>query len=468
MAERSAADIVTSLHDVVTFDIDGDVQFRDLKRLRSKHLDPLVWDSVFHSDPETKAFCRWLIRTLATGAGVVPASIAPFYKAKGKGNFGKMTVPAFNLRGLTYDLARAAFRAAISNGCGAMIFELARSEMKYTDQSPDEYATVVIAAGFREGFTGPVFLQGDHFQFNAQKMAQDPISEIKALEELTRQAVSAGFYNIDIDASTLVDLRAPIIEAQQQTNVDRTFEMIRLIRSIEPEGISISIGGEIGEVGGKNSTVDELRAYLDGLISRLKAEAPGMEGVSKISVQSGTTHGGIPLPDGKIADVAIDFRALEDLSKIAVEAYHLAGVVQHGASTLPESAFDHFPQSHTAEIHLATAFQNLLFDSKHFPKALYQEIQGYLLSAHASERKPDQTDEQFLYTTRKKAFGPMKRKLWEMPESVREAIGAQMEIRFDLLMKKLGVDKTIESIVDTVPVIKALKPVPEKFGALVH
>ena len=37
-----------------------------------------------------------------------------------------------------------------------------------------------------------------------------------------------------------------------------------MIRDLEPAGITISVGGEIGEVGGKNSTVEELRAFMDG------------------------------------------------------------------------------------------------------------------------------------------------------------------------------------------------------------
>ena len=42
--------------------------------------------------------------------------------------------------------------------------------------------------------------------------------------------------------------------------------------------------------------------------------------------------------------------------------YGLAGAVQHGASTLPDSMFHRFPEVETAEIHLATGWQNALYD----------------------------------------------------------------------------------------------------------
>src|SRR5690606_9246574 len=104
------------------------------------------------------------------------------------------------------------------------------------------------------------------------------------------------------------------------------------IREHEPEGVTVSVGGEIGEVGMKNSTVEELTAFMDGY-NRALAALGNHEGLSKISVQTGTSHGGVVLPNGKIADVKLDIEALAALSKLAREKYGLAGAVQHGAST---------------------------------------------------------------------------------------------------------------------------------------
>src|SRR6185503_8042609 len=150
-------------------------------------------------------------------------------------------------------------------------------------------------------------------------------------------------------------------------------DILKTVRATEPKGVTISVGGEIGEVGTENSTEPELRAYMDGFNAALPR---GIAGLSKISVQSGTSHGGVVLADGKIADVKLDLDTLERLSRVARDEYGLAGAVQHGASTLPDSAFHNFPKRETAEIHLATNFQNMLYDA--LPSSLRNEIYEWL------------------------------------------------------------------------------------------
>jgi len=250
--------------------------------------DALVENAVFTDDDSTREGYRREIRKLASSYGIYPASIQSLYMAAGKGLYSNRTVPAINIRGITYQVARAVFRAALKHRVGAFIFEIARSEIGYTAQRPGEYATCVLAAAVREGFRGPVFLQGDHFQVNRKRYDSEPEKELNAIKELVQEAIGAGFLNIDIDASTLVDLSKKSLEEQQGKNCLVTADMTNLIRSIEPKGTTISVGGEIGEVGKSNSTVADLRAFMAGYLGRL---APNTEGISKISIQTGTTHG---------------------------------------------------------------------------------------------------------------------------------------------------------------------------------
>jgi len=339
--------------------------------------------------------------------------------------------------------------------------------MDYTHQNPDEFVTVVLAAALAEGFSGPVFIQGDHFQFNAKKFSKDPVQETEAIKSLISGAIGAGFYNIDIDASTLVDLETPNLEEQQRLNIQKTVEMTQWIRSIEPEGVTVSVGGEIGEVGGKNSTVEELRTFLDGFGAALEQAGKKISGLSKLSVQTGTTHGGVPLPDGSIADVALDFDVLKELGQVAMKTYSLGGVVQHGASTLPEEMFERFPESNTAEVHLATAFQNLLFDGGHFPGDLYQDMITYIQKNFADSRGSDDSDDQFIYKNRKKLFGPFKRRMWDMPEEVRKELRDQLQSRFEFLFKKLKAKSTFDGIVDNTEAVKVIPVLPEKYASLI-
>jgi len=423
------------------------VRVDDPRALREAGIDDLVRAAVFGETEDERDAARWLIGEVGQALGIAPASIHELYLARGRGEVSGFTVPAINVRAASYDTARALFAAALELRAGAFICEIARSEIGYTAQRPAEYVAVMIGAAIREGWSGPLFIQGDHFQVNAKKYAVDPEPELRAVRDLIREAVHAGFYNIDVDTSTLVDLSREGLDAQQEVNFRLSAELTAYIRKLQPEGIDVSVGGEIGEVGTENSTPDELRAYMNGYQRELArcAEKAGRElaGLSKISVQSGTTHGGVVLEDGSIAEAAIDFDTLRTLSEIAREEYGLSGAVQHGASTLPEEAFGSFPSVETAEIHLATGFQNLLYDHPAFPAELRERMYEHCRREFADERKGD-TEEQFLYKTRKKALGAFKRELWEMPEEAARQIRAALQEKFSFLFRQLAIEDTAE------------------------
>ena len=224
-------------------------------------------------------------------------------------------MPAINVRMIAYDTARAVFRAAWARKAGAILIEIARSEIAYTEQRPAEYVAVMIGAALREGYDLPLFIQGDHCQVNAKKYAGDPEAEVGEVKKLIAEEVAAGFYNIDVDTSTLVDLSFPTLDEQQRANYERAAEITAFIRGLEPEGVTVSVGAEIGEVGHKNSTVEELHAFMAGLQPDPRGRLGDHVGISKISVQTGTSHGGVVLPDGSIAEVKLDLKALEDLSR---------------------------------------------------------------------------------------------------------------------------------------------------------
>lgn len=449
-------DLTRSLKGKLMIEPSGRLDIVDRKAF-CEAVDEIVYNAVFNEDGAIVAASKWIIWEASVISGLIPSSIQGFYEAKGQGRYNHCTVPAVNIRGLTYDVARSIVRAARKNRVAAFIFELARSEMEYTHQPPSEYASVVLAAALREGYAGPIFIQGDHFQIRP-RLARD--EERKALKDLIKESIDAGFYNIDIDTSTLVNLEKSTISEQQRDNFEMAADIITYIRGIEPEGVTVSCGGEIGEIGGKNSTEEELRAYLDGLKEEL-AKRGKVTWISKIAIQTGTTHGGIPLPDGTIARVKLDFDTLIRLSQVAIKEYGLAGCVQHGASTLPQEAFSKFAEANTAEVHLATEYQNMIYESELFPKDLREEMYAYLHKECAKEKKEGQTDEQFIYKTRKKAFGPFKKEVWNIEARAREEIGKMLEETFDLLFKRLGVVDTEEPIKKEVRLVPIHKPIPE-------
>jgi fructose/tagatose bisphosphate aldolase len=430
---------------------------QDTNDLQNSNIDDLVYTAVFSGNAETKAEARKQIHLRAREHGAIASSIYPLYRALGRGEIDRQfTVPAFNIRALTYDVARALFRAAMRHNVGPFIFEIARSEIGYTEQRPGEYAASVLAAAIAENYRGPVFIQGDHFQASAKKWATEEgrNSEISALESLIDEAIAAEFFNIDIDTSTLVDLSHETRDEQQRTNYTYTAHLTKHIRERQPKGIEISIGGEIGEVGKYNTQPDEVRAYVDGLRRALG----GDPGIAKISVQTGTSHGGVPMADGSIAEAKIDFDVLRETTRICREEYGIAGSVQHGASTLPEEVFNRFPESDAVEIHLATGFQNMILDAPALPSEMKQEIREFCFTHCADERKEGETDEQFVYKTRKKAIGPFKQRMWELDEATKKPIIEAIEKKFEFLMEKLGVFDTRDLIERYIPATAAELP----------
>ena len=427
-------------------------------KLKDKIIDDLVYTSVFTQDVALKNAARWSIRALAQALEIIPASIHELYMGVGREEIGGFTVPAVNLRGMTYDVAREVFKLVLSQEIGTFIFEIAKSEIGYTDQRPSEYTACLLGAAIKEGFSGPVFIQGDHFQFNQKKYTQDKEAELQTIKALTQEAIEAGFYNIDVDPSTLVDYSKPTLMEQQKENYECTAEVTAFIRSLEPKGITVSVGAEIGHIGGKNSTVEEFEAFMEGYLNVLRKKGE-MPGISKISVQTGTAHGGIPLPDGTIAKVKLDFEVLRSISEVARKKYGLSGAVQHGASTLPDELFDKFPEVNTSEIHLATGFQNIIYD--YLPEDIKNEIYDYLKIHFKKEWKEGMTEQQFLYKTRKKAFGPFKKTFWELPVEIKEKMLSALQKKFHLIFEKLNVFHTKEYVKKYIKPIKVNPPKPK-------
>jgi fructose/tagatose bisphosphate aldolase len=433
----------------------------DVEAFRSAAIKDIAWSATFSEDEAVVEAARWMVWEASQELGVRSASIHELYMARSRDEYSGWSEPAINLRTQVFDMAAAGCRAAMEIGAGSPIWELARSEQAYTFQRPGEYITSVLAGAIHAGWEGPIFIQGDHYQWNAKNYAKDPEQVTQALHEATLNAMSVGYGNIDIDSSTLVDLSFESLDEQQKENYTRAAELAALIRANEE--LTISIGGEIGEVGKSNSTPEELRAYLDGFNKDFAARAGADAiGLSKVSCQTGTSHGGVPTADGKVAEVALDFEVLRELGIVARE-YGLAGAVQHGASTLPDELFHRFPEAETAEVHLATGFQNFLYEHPLFPAELYAQVEEFCNTECADERSEGQTEAQFVYKTRKKALGPIKRQLWDL--DVKDQIIADQQAKMKFIFEQLGITGNKATVEKFVKAPERHKPLPASLRA---
>ena len=80
----------------------------------------------------------------------------------------------------------------------------------------------------------------------------------------------------------------------------------------------------------------------------------------------------------------------------------------------------------------------MIYESKHLPPDLKKRIYEWLKINAANEAKKGETEEQFLYKTRKKALGPFKKDIMSLPQKTRDAIAAEVESKFDFLFKQLN------------------------------
>lgn len=407
------------------------------QQLRKEDIDIIIYNAQFSPDDQVRTYSRSLIYQLSTLCQIVPSSMQTIYHAFATKELVNFTTPALNIRTLTYDTARLVFRLMIAKQIGAVVFEISPTEMAYTNQSPEEYAVSVLAAAIKEGYQGSVFLQGDHFQFDKDAFALDQTAETQRLKTLIATAIDAKFYNIDIDASTLVDLTKPVLADQQFLNARMTAFLSEYIRSLQPKNQTISIGAEIGHIGDKNSTSDDLKAFMNHYQKLIT-----QEGISKVSVQTGSKHGGTLLPDGSLKPVVLDFSILRDISALARNEYHFGGAVQHGASTLPDSDFDTFVKNQTLEVHIATGLQNIVYEN--LPENIAKELAAWTLA-----QKPTMstdTDEQFIYKTRKKALGQFEKQLWDIDDNHKEKIIKKLEEHLLVIFEKLKIFNTTGAI----------------------
>ena len=446
--------------------------------LRSELIDKLVYDATFNPNKDIVNEARRLIKGIAVSLGARPDSTYDLYLEKAKDQ-RHYTIPAINIRGMAYNSARAVFESAVKNKVeDPFILEIARSEIGYTAQRPAEYTTSVLSAAIKEGYKLPVYLQGDHFQITAKEHKENLPAAMEKVQKLIREAIEAGFYQIDLDTSTLVDWSKPTAGEQQELNYKMAAKLTAYVRQLErdlgldKQGIVVNLGGEIGEIGmglekGKerNSSVEDLRAFMNGYnaeLERLSKESGfKLNPITKVAVQSGTKHGGVRDSQGKVIKAKVGFNTLAELGKVAREEFGLAGVVQHGASTLPEDYFTVFagnkmPTGLTidesllnqegqttldrhpvAEVHLATAYQDTVLDHPEFPADLRDEIFKRILEWNPP--KEGQDPNKVFVDNRKNAWGEFKLQTWNMPSDIQTAMRNSLRAQFDTVFKNLGV-----------------------------
>ncbi len=423
--ESSVSEILTSLREALVLDR-GETFVRDLKKLREKHLDSLVLNAVFHPNPETKRFLIWLLQSVTQSAGVIPASLATFYRLKAHDKLSKQTIPSFRVEDLAYDAARALFRAAKNNSTMAFLFECPVSlgnSMGSQDEFFSGFSAVVASAALREGWAGPIFIQNEDLPLRKETEFTETSETSLCIANLFR----AGVYNLNIDVSNCLDSTDPTLEGRHRLGSEVAANALEWIRRNQPSSMSVSIGVKIGLTQQNVSSVDELRIFMDGFIQELKKKEPSVEGINKVFLTTKSKE------------------ELEALSQMAMTAYKLAGIVQSDEGSAELLSYESFAKINVAELHLRRLCRNTLMES-----ALPQEF-------HEHFKKPYHKNEiQTLKTT-----------MWDLSPSIRREVSERLQRKFDSAFKGLGSVNTSEDILEEVETVKVNPYLPESIKKLV-
>lgn len=371
-----------------------------------------------------------------TEVGIRPAPVGPIYRALAEDALPPLTVPAFNLRGLTFDTARAIYGKAKQLNAAGLMFELAPSEAATGDQSFTQYAALICAAAASVDYRGPVLIQGDHFEVRT-------VGQLGETEQLARLALRSGFMQIDLDAAGLA-VAGVNPATRQGPNATATASLISKLSTSAPAGTIF--GGEVGEIGGANTTPEELETFIE-LVRDQAGTAASLFG--KVSVQTGTRHGGMSDEAGRPTRMPLDLSLARELADVA-RAKGFGGIVQHGASTLQPDQFSALPAAGIIEVHLATRLQDLVFDSASFPASLLDEMREAALTgdAGAAEHGAEQggSGAKAFRQKRWSLWGPFKRRLLDLPPEVRADLADGVADWAGGVMRSLGLAGKAASI----------------------
>lgn len=432
------------------------------QELYRKAMPQLAYEAANNPNAELKAAIQDLILRTASQMGTRLSSIKALYSAKSsmeKALGRQFTIPSMNLRCAAFDEAIIAFEKAKEMNVGAFQIEIAPTEVAYTGQNLKEFAAIIAAAAITADYNAPVFLKLDHLRMDPKKYAKDSKAEIQRIFGVIKEAIDAGFYAIDIDASVLEkdpkEATNPV--EQQRDNFVVSARLLEMARTYAREkGVEIAFGVEVGEVGEAYITEAHIRAFLTNLRDILTRRSYEVRWDIKmpdvLAIPSGTPHGGLrdPRTGEALENVTIAFDLLEKAAQICAE-YGMVGPVQHGASKLPIGLFHMFPGRNVTEIHLATAMSDIEID-KVLPDDVREKMLGEFVASpvavdiqakrRAAGKEPLTPEALRKNTERRKLIGKYKADFWNVPPE-------KKTLRQKLLGELFGEWFTLLQVTDT-------------------
>lgn len=419
-------------------------------RLREKSIVDFVYNAVFHPNTAWRQMLHWLIRACAAELEIHPASLYAFFDARGHNVIPRMTVLAFNLRTLSFDLARACLRAAHRAQTNALVFQLSPREAFYSQQSWHEYASCILGAAIREGHIGPVFLQVDQLALRGNDENRDDFTA------LVTETMDAGYFQYILDGTHLIDQRQPSEQDQLQDTLIACADASAFLRLQQPAGVTLSLGCEIPLSAEPNVTANFTRVFANSFLPALRSRGEHFENISKIALPTQTSVSDYPLPSQLSA---LEFEIANEAGELLQRDFHLAGAALHDVSSMPEALFDRLREGGICEAHMGTRLQDLVLDQPAFPEELKARLYRWLDETHPVHSGRKRGPQEYI-ENRKFALGAFKRELWNLGSDTRNALAESVEREVENRLVRLGLTNRARLVLDLTRIQRVNAPPP--------
>lgn len=421
------------------------VEVLDADRLRTHTVEPLLYNSLFHPSERARDVCRWILREAAAAEGIHCTSLAGLYAALARGLAPPVTVPLLRACVLPYDVARAVLRAARDHASEALAFAFGPEDASDTGLSVLDYASCVLAAALRERHGGPIFLRFGPLRVRSAAFALDAGAELSRLETLASDAVEAGFLNVHVDGSRLVDPGASTPLDKVALAAAVSGRLGAHVRGVRPRGGDVCLVSGIGDPGGREAVVDAARAFLDAFEVALHTRAGRVPGLSALSLRH-STEGPYELP------VDPDLDLLREAGEVVSHDYRIGGTSIGDVTPLEQGRLSTLPPARVREAELSLALQDAVLDHPAFPLHIRDELHRRVDTQLRAERRPGEDAGDFRRRNRRRLLAPFLRELFDLDAAARDAIAGDLRTRAGGWIAQLGGTNTQGVIRDTIEI----------------
>lgn len=271
----------------------------------------------------------YLLSNICWTQGIYFSSLQKINIAQGTQDaFPKICIPVFDISESTYKQIQELARVFLNESTGKKslaAFSLDFAILGEVDLLIQLSRVALIALLYE--YQGPLFLQANHLKFDGSRFENDRENLLEELKSKTKQAIRLGIFNINYDASELIDMQAIRISEKMLMNLKMVAMATNLwVRFFQPSGVVVSVSGNMGKSDNYLPDKADVKEFLQRLLkegSRLRFGVTG-EDISKLeipatkfdqkSVDQINQLNEVVRRDIKMGGVVIDAGSLKDIN----------------------------------------------------------------------------------------------------------------------------------------------------------